>query len=82
MGKPPVLRIMRWNTFAFPGIGLTINATFFDGSAHSVRLRDLWSLQWHRQWDTTAWQSGETQVQFPHWLPIPTKAIGFHHFSP
>jgi len=51
--------------FAFPRHGMRVNSVFFDGSAHSVRLRELWTLQWHRNWDTTAWQE---KVQFPGWI--------------
>jgi prepilin-type processing-associated H-X9-DG protein len=38
---------------------------FFDGSARGVRVRNLWTLKWHRQWDTEAYR---TRVQFPEWL--------------
>ena len=51
--------------FAFPRHGKYVNATFLDGSAHAVRVRDLWGLQWHRYWDTSLWTS---KVQFPAWL--------------
>ncbi len=30
---------------------------FFDGSVRPVQLRDLWSLKWHRKWDTEAYKS-------------------------
>lgn len=51
--------------FAFARHGQRINATFFDGSTRSVKLRDLWGLKWHREWDTEAWR---TRVQFPAWM--------------
>ncbi len=38
---------------------------FFDGSAKSVRVRDLWALRWHRQWDPDYYK---TAVVFPAWL--------------
>lgn len=38
---------------------------FFDGSARSVRVRDLWGLRWHRQWDPEYYK---TAVNFPAWL--------------
>lgn len=51
--------------FAFPRHNNRINVLFLDGSARAVRLRELWALKWHREWDTEAWR---TQVQFPTWL--------------
>lgn len=51
--------------FAFPRHKQTVNSVFFDGSAHPVPLKQLWSLKWHRYWDTTAWQ---TKVTFPAWM--------------
>ena len=42
--------------FAFPRHVKNTQVVFFDGSARGVRVKDLWSLKWHRQWDTT--QSG------------------------
>jgi prepilin-type N-terminal cleavage/methylation domain-containing protein/prepilin-type processing-associated H-X9-DG protein len=44
--------------FAFPRHGKRTQAAFFDGSARAVRVKNLWSLKWHRQWDTEAWQKG------------------------
>ncbi len=38
---------------------------FFDGSSKSVRVRDLWALRWHRQWDP---DYDKTAVVFPAWL--------------
>ena len=51
--------------FALPRHGKRVNAVFFDGSTRTVRVRDLWTLKWHREWDTEAWR---TKVQFPDWL--------------
>lgn len=38
---------------------------FFDGSARGLKIRSLWSLKWHREWDTDAYRS---KVQFPAWI--------------
>jgi prepilin-type processing-associated H-X9-DG protein len=43
--------------FAFPRHGKNTQVVFFDGSTRSLRVKQLWSLQWHRQWDTTLWQN-------------------------
>ena len=51
--------------FAFPRHGKNVNVLYFDGSTRGTRVRDLWGLKWHREWDTDAWR---TQVQFPAWL--------------
>lgn len=51
--------------FAFPRHNLRNNILYLDGSARGTRIRDLWSLKWHREWDTEAWR---TKVQFPAWL--------------
>jgi hypothetical protein len=51
--------------FALPRHEKAINVLALDGSALRTRLRDLWSLKWHREWDTGAWQRF---VQFPAWL--------------
>jgi prepilin-type N-terminal cleavage/methylation domain-containing protein len=36
------------------GTGATINMVFNDGHADAVSLKDLWSIQWHKQWKTPA----------------------------
>lgn len=52
--------------FAFPRHdGKRVQWAFFDGSARSVRARDLWSLRWHQQWDPDYYK---TAVNFPSWL--------------
>lgn len=51
--------------FAFPRHGNRINIVYLDGSARSTRVRELWGLKWHREWDTEAWRMW---VQFPTWL--------------
>ena len=40
-------------------------AVFFDGSAQSLKVRKLWSLKWHRDWDENYYQAA---VAFPSWL--------------
>ncbi len=54
--------------FALPRHGKRTQFAFFDGSAHSVAIRELWSLKWHRDWDT---ESYKNLVQFPAWLRTP-----------
>ena len=51
--------------FALPRHGKGSNILFMDGSARGVRVRNLWGLKWHREWDTEAWR---TKVQFPAWI--------------
>jgi len=41
--------------FAFPRHNKRTQAVFFDGSARSFRVKELWSFKWHRQWDTEAY---------------------------
>ena len=62
-GKPPPTR--DWNKtnskqwdwdmarFVMERHGRSIQAAFADGSARSVKLNALWSLQWHREFRTT-----------------------------
>ncbi len=52
--------------FAFPRHGKRVNSVFFDGPAHLVKLKDLWGLQWHRQWDVNAWRTKPNL--FPAWM--------------
>ena len=52
--------------FVFPRHGKRANGVFIDGSAHSIRLRDYWSLQWHRNWDVNHWQSVPNLL--PSWI--------------
>lgn len=51
--------------FALPRHRNRAQFVFFDGSARQVRLRELWALKWHRDWDVNAYQ---TVVKFPGWL--------------
>jgi prepilin-type processing-associated H-X9-DG protein len=51
--------------FCIPRHDKRINILYFDGSTRTTRLRELWSLKWHREFDTEAWL---TRVQLPDWL--------------
>lgn len=51
--------------FAFGRHDKRNQVLFFDGSARGVRVRNLWGLKWHREWDTEACR---TKVQFPEWM--------------
>lgn len=51
--------------FSVPRHDKRINILYFDGSAQTTPLRDLWSLKWHREFDTEAWK---TRVQIPSWM--------------
>ncbi len=51
--------------FAFPRHGKRTQLVFLEGSARSVRPRDLWALKWHREWDIEYYK---TAVSFPQWL--------------
>ena len=51
--------------FALPRHNRRVQFVFFDGSARSLRPRELWGLKWHREWDTEAFRN---VVQFPSWL--------------
>jgi prepilin-type N-terminal cleavage/methylation domain-containing protein len=35
------------------GSGTRTQVVFYDGSASSLRVKDLWGLKWHREWDQT-----------------------------
>ena len=48
--------------FAFRRHAKGINGTFFDGSVRNVQAKKLWSLKWHRQYDTS------TVIRFPAWM--------------
>jgi prepilin-type N-terminal cleavage/methylation domain-containing protein/prepilin-type processing-associated H-X9-DG protein len=52
--------------FAFPRHGNRVNTVFFDGSAHAVPLKQLWTLQWSRDWDVNKWAS--IPNLFPGWM--------------
>jgi len=48
------------------GGGKRTQLVYFDGSAGSIKVRELWTLKWHRQWDPN-WQSSGGYV-LPAWL--------------
>jgi prepilin-type processing-associated H-X9-DG protein len=50
--------------FAIKRHGKGVNLLFFDTSARRVRVRELWTLQWHRNFDTTA----ASKMKFPAWM--------------
>ena len=41
-----------------------VNAVFVDFTVRPVRLKELWRLKWHRQFDTTAYKS----ITWPDWM--------------
>jgi prepilin-type N-terminal cleavage/methylation domain-containing protein/prepilin-type processing-associated H-X9-DG protein len=41
-----------------------INLVFFDGSARYSRVRDLWTMPWHREFDVTY----SARIRFPDWM--------------
>lgn len=51
--------------FTLPRHGARTQFVFFDGSARTVRLPELWALRWHKSWDIEGYKS---LVQFPSWL--------------
>lgn len=51
--------------FAFPRHGRGVNILFMDSSVRSSRVKELWQLKWHREWDVDAWR---TKIKFPAWI--------------
>lgn len=51
--------------FTIPRHGNKMNMLYYDGSVRPTGMRQLWSLKWHREFDTTAWQK---TVMFPTWM--------------
>jgi prepilin-type N-terminal cleavage/methylation domain-containing protein len=47
------------------GSGKRTQIVTFDGSARAIKVKALWSLKWHREWDQDYYQ---TAVVFPKWL--------------
>ena len=50
-----------------------INCLFMDASARSIGLKELWTLKWHRQWDTKgkytlAGNGGVPSPDWPDWM--------------
>jgi prepilin-type N-terminal cleavage/methylation domain-containing protein/prepilin-type processing-associated H-X9-DG protein len=52
--------------FAVPRHDKKINILFFDGSTRTTPLKDLWGLQWHREFDTEAWKTRLGRL--PGWI--------------
>jgi len=50
---------------AIPRHGMRIDVQFIDGSVRHTRLKQLWALKWHREWDPEAWR---TKVVWPQWM--------------
>jgi prepilin-type processing-associated H-X9-DG protein len=51
--------------------GGSVNGTFFDGSVREVGLKELWTLKWHREYDTNSWWTLSGGVQsgdWPSWM--------------
>jgi prepilin-type processing-associated H-X9-DG protein len=40
-----------------------LNSVFMDGSARSVRLKGLWGLKWHREFDVN-----NKRPEWPAWM--------------
>ena len=48
-----------------------VNSLFLDWSARKVGLKELWTLKWHRDWDTAGpWTKagGVLPEDWPHWM--------------
>jgi prepilin-type processing-associated H-X9-DG protein len=50
--------------FAIKRHGKGINVLFFDGSVRRARIKELWQLPWHRQFDVNY----APRIQFPAWM--------------
>ncbi len=48
------------------GSGKKTQVVYFDGSASSIKVKDLWGLKWNREWDQT-WQSSGG-YRLPAWV--------------
>ena len=58
----------RWNSnamrlFCLDRHNQNINAVFLDLSARKVGLKELWTLKWHKEFDTSGYQGG-----WPEWM--------------
>jgi prepilin-type processing-associated H-X9-DG protein len=53
--------------FAMKRHGKGINVNFFDGSTRPVKIRKLWSLPWHRTFDTS-YADTQGPGYFPAWM--------------
>jgi len=52
--------------FAVPRHEKKVNILFFDGSSRTTRIKELWGLKWHREFDTEAWQTRLRNL--PGWI--------------
>ena len=50
--------------FAIARHGKGVNVLYFDSSVRNTRAKDLWVLQWHRNYDSSA----AAGVVFPDWM--------------
>jgi len=51
--------------------GGAVNAVFLDGAARRIGLKELWTLKWHRQYNTSgAWTKagGVRPGAWPQWM--------------
>ena len=55
--------IPEMNDFAMKRHGKGINILFFDSSVNNTRVKDLWQLPWHKDWDVSA-----VVNSFPDWI--------------
>ena len=49
----------------------SVNMLFLDNSARAVDLKELWTLKWHRKFDTkNRWTraGGAVNAQWPEWM--------------
>ncbi len=59
------------NHFSIPRHGSAVNVLFMDFSARKVGLKELWTLRWHRQFDTAGpWTKagGVIPSDWPEWM--------------
>jgi prepilin-type processing-associated H-X9-DG protein len=52
------------NFFAIARHGKGVNVLYFDSSVRNTRAKDLWGLQWHRNYDASA----SAGIVFPDWM--------------
>lgn len=58
--------------FAMPRHGLSANAgtnvLFFDLSARHVMVKEMWSLKWHKNFDTNRWNADRAAIWPGAWM--------------
>ena len=58
--------------FAMPrhssGAKVGVNVVFFDMSVRHVMVKEMWSLKWHRKFDTNAWKGARATIWPGGWL--------------